>query len=378
MQSLMNKKIKVIEFISELRMGGAETLVKDYVLNIDKEKFDVSIIVTSAELHEEYEKIIRKSGVKIYFIGNHLKLGKLNFLQRIKRRLDIVRYTIKLVSELDPDVIHIHLNLLKYMLPVAMKFRDIRFVYTLHSPVISLFYEKDEIFSAKILLKMKRLRMIALQKNMREEMQEYFHVKDVIVLENGIDISKYRDIRVEKLKSRKELNIKQDAFLVGHIGRFVEQKNHKFLINVFEIVHKIRPDSHLLLVGNGKLMPEIKKQIEDYGLTDVVTILSNRIDVNELLKLMDIFVLPSKYEGLGIVAVEAQASGVPCVVSDGVNDEVCLSDRFIKMDYGADPEKWADVILNFPEHSNRKINDINNYDIRNVMHKLEEIYAGEV
>ena len=108
---------------------------------------------------------------------------------------------------------------------------------------------------------------------------------------------------------------------------------------------------YLLLIGSGKLLEEIKNKIGEYGIGDAVTILSNRTDINELLKLMDVFVLPSKFEGLGIVAVEAQA--------------VCFSDRFFKMNPGETIEKWADVILI----------DIDNYDIRNVIRKLEKIYS---
>ncbi len=167
----------------------------------------------------------------------------------------------------------------------------------------------------------------------------YFNVR------NAIDAEKYIYDKVIADSIRKELGYTDDDFVIGHVGRFSAPKNHVFLLDVFNEVHKRDPKYKLLLVGDGELREEIEQKIKDYGLGNVVTLTGVRSDVNRLMMGMDLFLFPSLYEGLGIVMIEAQATGCPCIASDGVPKEAKISEsvEYIELDEAC--EHWAEIIL---------------------------------
>ncbi|MCI9080700.1 MAG: glycosyltransferase family 1 protein [Lachnospiraceae bacterium] len=152
------------------------------------------------------------------------------------------------------------------------------------------------------------------------EFQEY------IILKNGINLEKYRFDKEIRSKYRKELEI-ENKFVIGHVGRFAEVKNHKFLVDIFMEITRHNRDSILLMAGDGELFEEIKYKAEMCGLKDKCMFLGIREDVPELLQAMDVFVLPSLFEGFPVYLVEAQASGLPCIISEEITEEVCLCEE---------------------------------------------------
>ena len=181
-------------------------------------------------------------------------------------------------------------------------------------------------------------------------------------------------IREEK---RKELNIKKDTFVIGHIGRFMPVKNHEFIIDVFNEIHKENKNTLLLLVGQGPLMDEIKEKVKKLKLTRYVKFLGQRTDVNELYQAFDTFIFPSLYEGLGMVAIEAQASGLPCVASTEVPSIVKVTDCLEFLELEDTINTWKNTIL---EKINIKrknyVTEIKKagYDIKIEAKKLEKKY----
>ena len=143
---------------------------------------------------------------------------------------------------------------------------------------------------------------------------------------------------------RAELGLK-DRLVIGHVGRFEEQKNHEFLIEVFREIAAAREDAVLLLIGEGELQDGIRRKVKDYGLTDKVRFLGVRSDVPRLWKAMDIFILPSLFEGLPIVALEAQASGVCSILADTITREVQLTDNVSFLSLNDSPGKWCEEVL---------------------------------
>jgi glycosyltransferase involved in cell wall biosynthesis len=149
---------------------------------------------------------------------------------------------------------------------------------------------------------------------------------------------------------RAELGIRSDAFVIGHVGRFAEQKNHAFLVAIAEEIAALEPAAHLLLVGDGPLRKDIERRVVQTRLGDRVTFAGQRSDVAALMVgVMDAFVLPSLFEGLPLVAVEAQAAGLPCLVSDTVSPESSVVDGlFSQESLQAPPRTWATRLLRFP------------------------------
>lgn len=142
------------------------------------------------------------------------------------------------------------------------------------------------------------------------------------VLYYGIDFAPFK-VEIEKMAVRAEFGIPADAFVVGHVGRFVDVKNHRFIIQIVEELVRQKPEAYLLLVGDGPLRPVVEQQVREAGLTDRVIFTGLRNDVPRMMMGgMDIFLMPSFYEGLPMVLIEAQAAGLPCIVSDTITDEL--------------------------------------------------------
>lgn len=199
------------------------------------------------------------------------------------------------------------------------------------------------------------------------------------LIRNGIDVPHFAWNPAVREKVRCEMGISENLIL-GNVARFEAQKNHAFLIDIFYEVQKMRPDARLMLVGGGSLEPEIRQQAGRLGITDKVIFTGVRSDVNELLQAMDAFVLPSHYEGLGIVNIEAQAAGLPCFVSARVvpqEAKVTNLLQYIPLEAGA--KAWAEQIVAGvipPEERRNTTEEVvrAGFDIRTTAAELEKFY----
>ena len=170
------------------------------------------------------------------------------------------------------------------------------------------------------------------------------HSNDALVIPNAIDARDYTyDPKVRHAK-RKALGV-EDRLVICHVGRISIQKNPLVLIDIFERIHAKRPDAVLLSVGDGEMMEEFAAYINQKGLNDAVKRLGVRRDVSEILQAADVFLFPSLYEGLGIAVLEAQASGLPCVISDRIPSMAIFTERVCALPLEQPPEHWADCVL---------------------------------
>ncbi len=211
----------------------------------------------------------------------------------------------------------------------------------------------------------------------KESAEYLFGDRDCWVIPNAIDVQKF--LYNEKIREevRKDLNI-ENNFVVGHIGRFNIQKNHNFLIDVFRKVADKNPRAILLCVGEGPLQEEIKKKVKELSLEDKVLFLGVRKDAERLYQAMDVFVFPSLYEGLGIVGIEAQASGLKMVCSDGIPDLAKVTPNVTSLALKDSTDKWAEIInfcdngyarCDMYEHLSRS-----GFDVKNIALELQEFY----
>ena len=167
--------------------------------------------------------------------------------------------------------------------------------------------------------------------------------------------------------------------MIGHVGRFMKEKNHKFMLDILKEIKKIKPNPVLIFVGDGELEDEIKNKARKMGITNEVRFLGVRSDVKYLMQAMDIFLFPSFYEGLGIVLIEAQALGLESVVSENIPDEAFITDLVHKVSLERDASYWAKKIIDiYNNKKNRKGRQKDivkaGYDIVNTTKFLEEFY----
>lgn len=201
------------------------------------------------------------------------------------------------------------------------------------------------------------------------------------VLNNAIEVGKFVYSTGEAEKTREELSIAPGTLVVGHVGRFVDAKNHAFLLDVFAAIRRRESNAVLLLVGDGELRPRIEKKIGDLGLTDAVILAGIRSNTWDYYRAMDVFVMPSKYEGLPVSMVEAQTAGLPCCVSAAVPEESAITDLVDFRSLEDSAENWADWILNRAKLPRRDMGEAMaraGFDITVTSKWLEEFYVKVV
>lgn len=373
------EKTKVLQFIHGFSMGGAETLTKEYCLKLDKEKYDVSVLCFH-RYHTPYEKILEEAGVHVVYASDHIKdYDKIAFrypgrLLMLAKRWSFLKNYLKKAS---PDVLHFHMALSIYVLLANLK-KDTKMIRTMHTEPKRRWNgsmgRRIDLWATHKLMKKYPMQFITLHDGMRKEINEMFGVNNSVVLNNGIDFLRY-ERALDKKTVRSREGIPQDAFVIGHVGRFNEVKNHKFLVEVFSEIHKKNEKAFLLLVGNGSLQKKIEEQLKKLGLEKKCKILSERTDIPDLLNAMDKFVFPSVYEGLGIALIEAQKAGLPCVISAAVPDEAIVSNLVKKLDLELSAKVWADVIMSFGV-SSAEYRGIEAWDMEQIVHSLEELYSS--
>ena len=173
----------------------------------------------------------------------------------------------------------------------------------------------------------------------------------ITIVHNAIEADKFQYNPVVRQKMRQKLGI-DNKFVIGHVGRFQLQKNHDYLIDIFQAVHLINKNSVLILIGDsglydsgGGLRKKIEKRVKELELEDVVLFLGSRNDVHEIMQAMDVFVFPSLFEGLGIVLIEAQAAGLPVIASDAIPIEAECTNLLYRINLTCTPSEWAEKIL---------------------------------
>lgn len=368
-------KIKVFQFLGALGDGGAETLVKDYALLLDREKFDVEIITRDENKSTANYRRILNCGINVRTL-----CGNQTFFNKVIRKLFKNRYYAyklgQLIHKEKPDIIHVHLQLLDIVSKINKKYlSSVKIFYTCHNvPEVLLGNNSSKEFkAAKKLIKRNQLTIIALHSQMAEQLNKMLGITNTIVLHNGIDVVRFANVTESQINIRESIGLPSNGFVIGHIGRFTYAKNHTFLISVFEKVLSLRSNAYLLLVGAGGLKAEIQTLINEKGLQNHVVILSGRTDTERLYKAMDVFAFPSHYEGFPIVVIEAQAAGVPCIISDRVIEDVVVN-KNVKVESIDDVEAWVNDIINIDNYKS-KIDEIYKYDMKqSIIGKLEQIY----
>ena len=359
----MSKRVLVLMVSPAVRLGGGIIqVILNYKNQLDKVKIDFDYAINIEEDEKLIEDLTANGGKWIQI--PHKKRQYLNYLKAIWKLCEQGKY----------DAIHIHGNSAT-MLPevwIAKRCGITKRIVHCHNS-----QGGHPIVNKLLVMYFRTLYTDALACSKRAG-NWLFGEKKFTIIHNAIDLNRFSFSVNYRNSCRKELNISGNCLLLGHVGSFNEQKNHSFLVDIFYDIQK-RTDVELILIGTGELLEQIVDKCNRLGILQKVHFLGMRNDVEKWLCAMDVFVFPSKWEGLGMVAIEAQATGLPVLASTEVPQEACLTPymKFLSLEQNA--QFWADSVLEISKlNKSRKVDRemFSDYDISRESKKLQSLYEN--
>lgn len=373
---------RILHIVSCIAKGGTEAFIINHFRNIDRQKYMFDFLVFTDVVDPTYEKEIQDLGGHIYY-GMPPELLHINvFVKRI----------IEIIKDNGPyEAVHAHINIANaWALYAAHKAGVKKRISHSHDTsgkeannIVRRFYVNMQLY---LINKYSTLKLAC-----GELAGEYLYghkskSNQWFVMHNGIDVHKFIDVSQDRIESlRKEFNIENCSYVFGNITRFEEKKNISFVVDIYKEIIKKQPQSVLLLGGvDGGQLNMIKQKVIDNGLSDNVHFIGVRNDIEVCLKLIDIYIFPSKFEGLPIAMLEAQASGVYCAASNKTTGEIDIGLNLIELlSLKKSAEEWANTILNKLKYTKPNKEAVINkfrergYDIRDSVKRLEKVYSGD-
>lgn len=366
--------IRVLHSVNSMNRGGLESFIMNIYRHIDREKVQFDFLVHTDEKCD-FDDEIQALGGKIFSIPSRNKS-----LLENRKALNTFFKTHKY------KVLHHHSSSLSYIEPLIIAKKNNVPVRIIHghstkeggSFIHNFIHKWHQLFIKHYATHFFACSDLATkwmygEKNKRVE---NFKVK---IINNGISTRDFSFNEITRNKIRNKLNIK-DKFVIGHVGRFSYPKNHFFLLEVFKKISEVDSSSILLLVGDGELRQKIEEKISELKLNNKVILTGKRSDISVLLQAMDIFIFPSKFEGLPVTLVEAQSVGLPCLVSSNVTKEVKITENIYFIDLLSPISTWVNKTMEIKDKFIRtnKSNIVKNagYDIESVSKYLQNIYIS--
>lgn len=338
---------KILEMFGEpILNGGQETFAIGLLEVIDKNKFSCDFFTPYEVNNRYYEEIIRKNGGEIYSLGSDFKK---------KRYIYIFIQIYKFFKTNKYDILHVNSGSTLFLAMVCLlsKIAGVKktivhshcsgakenikhyIIKKISSPIFTLF--ADEICACSY--------EAAKWKYPKRLIKER-----AVIVKNGIDTSVYRYRPYEREKLRNALGISKDEYVIGHVGRFTYEKNQKFLIELVNEYVKYNDRIKLILVGDGDDFCKIKRMIRNYHLEAYVKMVGRTNEVDKYLQIFDVFVFPSLYEGLGTVAIEAQATGLPVIASSNVPETIKILEKVCFISLEAGKEMWIEKLEEYKKY----------------------------
>jgi len=370
----MHNKVKILQFPLAASKGGITQYILNLWKNINKEKIQFDFMTFNPKL--DFEEELLKEGCKVHHMSCYPEADERKFIEEFDAVLDC-----------GYDVIELHTSYWKntIMEERAKKCGDCKVIVHAHSTGIAANIFSQELVQAKE-------RHYQIRDNIDEKLADRFWAcsyeaaewlygskipkERIEVISDTIESNAFKYNKQIRQQKRRELGV-INKYVIGHVGRLEREKNHKFIIDIFQQVHKKLPEAALLLVGDGTYREAIRKQIMEQGIEDCVILAGKREDVSDYLQAMDVFVFPSLFEGFGLALLEAQCSGLRCIGSTNVPKAAFVTE-YASQSALNNPEEWIRILEETAKGYNRRSQDLaikeSGYDTMIQIRKLEKMY----
>lgn len=353
--------IRVLQCVNNMHRAGLETVLMNYYRNIDRTQIQFDFLTHRPE-RDDYDDEIEALGGRIYRAPRLYPQNYPAYFRFMKQFF---------AEHPEYQIVHSHIDTMSYLPLLAAKKAGVP-VRIAHSHSTGL--DKDLKYGLKQYF---RRRIPAAADHFwacgEKAGQFLFRGKPFTVIPNAVEAENYRFSPELRERKRGEMGI-GDKLVIGHAGRFCYPKNHSFLLDIFSEIVNTEPNAVLLLVGKGEMEQKIRQKAQSLHIADKVIFAGSRADLNEIYQAMDVLVMPSKFEGIPMVGIEAQFSGLPCVFSDKVPGETAFADncRFVELNRPA--EQWAEAVREIAGKRSVQSPVSEKYDIRYAHKLLERCY----
>lgn len=363
----MQKPLRVLHVVVNMNRGGAETLIMNLYRHLDRSKVQFDFLTSKEGVFDEE---IRALGGVVYRLPYITDVGHFGYAKLLDRFFQ---------ENYEYKIIHSHMDKMSGLILRSAKKANIpvRIAHSHNTRSEGGFLARLYKWHVGQLIKSNSTDLFACSKAAAEWLFGSSFDK-VSIINNGVDLEKFSfDLGIRKA-TRDSLGVSETDIVVGHIGRFCEQKNHMLLIDIFKEFCSTNPNAYLVLVGDGPLSKVIHKKVKDQGLSNRVKFLGIRSDVENLLQAFDLFVFPSVHEGLPVTLIEAQASGLPCLVSDTITGEVDMGLGLVDFLPLSKIDKWClgmnRKIERLPHSSTTSRLKERGYDVKMAVSQLADYY----
>lgn len=364
-----SEPVRIAHVIGKLNAAGVEMVINNYYKHIDRTKYQFDFIIDSDSNCEPSEEM-KRLGARYYVVPPYQNL------------FHHMRELIRLFKENRYMIVHSGMNTLA---PISLCAAWIAGtpIRINHNHSTANKSEGKRVLLKYILRPFARCfatHCLACSNHAGKWLfgERAFSKGQVTVFNNAIELERFMFNEDRRNSVRKQLKIDKDDFVIGHVGRFMPQKNHEFILRVFIEVANKHPNAKLILVGDGEKKADIHTMVEQYGLIDKVIFVGAVSNPEDYYHAMDVFLFPSIFEGLGMVAIEAQVSGLPVVTSVQVPREIEISDNVCFLDLNDKIELWCQNVMNC-QRQNREadLDRITNtgYNIALEARKMEDFYT---
>ncbi|MFD0829849.1 glycosyltransferase family 1 protein [Neobacillus sp. M.A.Huq-85] len=361
----MGSPLRVLHVVVNMNRGGAETLLMNLYRNIDRDKVQFDFLTCKEGV---FDAEIEQLGGKIHRIPYISEVGHFGYIKELKNFLTENNHY---------KIIHAHMDKMSgLVLREANKAGiPIRISHSHNTSSEGGIASKIYKWYAGKAIRSNATNLFACSKTAAKWLFKN-NTNPIHIIKNGIECEKFSFSQETREEVRTELNFKNNQLVLGHVGRFNHQKNHGFLIHLFEKYHKINPNSVLILIGDGPLRLDIQKKVEKLKLEDHVKFMGVRNDIHRLLHAFDLFIFPSLHEGLPVSLIEAQAAGLKCLISENISREVDMGIHLVEFLPINDTNIWLEKINNTKVNRSISINSLVNhgYEIKGTAVNIEKFY----
>lgn len=370
---MSKNKIRVLHVLGKRPVGGVGTFLKNMNENIDLNSLQFDYVMSASTQEGEFDKFVKQFGAQVFILPELRYKNTFNYFKQLNQFMK--------KNAANYDIIHVHApNLAMFHLYLAKKYGvSIRIIHGHSVRYSDSFIKSIRNYFLQLPIMLYANAYFACSEDSAKFLFKKKHKQKLVrIVNNAINLEKYAFDEQVRNRVRKTLDV-ENNFVIGQVGSFLPVKNHLFTLEVFSEVYKQNDKAVLLLVGTGELEGKIRDKADNLGISEKVKFLGRRNDINELMQAFDYFMLPSLFEGMPLVGIEAQTAGVFCVFSDTISKDLKLTNSAYYKSLNLSPRLWADEILKSYDGNKERLADYEvvkqgGYDISEESNKMKDYY----